>query len=413
MHLFRKKPNPNPAHSIAKELEINPALLIRRDDISIGQQLGKGGFGTVFKAAIPGNDRCVAKQINVARVSTKDLPLLRTELQVWSEVNHPNCLKFIGVSLEPKEYLLICELMEGGSLQEANERAFCSRRPPLEAALIVARLQSIASAMVYLHDRSIIHRDLKSGNILLAKGAERLVVADFGLARYCGREGGEQMTAETGSYRWMAPEVMRHESYDRPCDVYSFAILAWEIMTYDVPFNTMSPVEAAFAVALHSERPQLPRHCPAALASLVAASWHQEAAKRPTFTQVHSSLREIAISLMTETASNAPTAAPAATPAAATSSGSAATLPRSPSKRKLAGDSDDSRHDSTDGGGASGLPRVSSKRKMSGELGATSPRIKRPESISSGLNSLVNLRDASGHGGKSDSSQSAAITPCA
>lgn len=397
MHLFRKKPNSSEqAQSLAKSLEINPSLLIRREDINIGQQLGKGGFGTVFRATLTGNakfSQCVAKQINVARVSTKDLPLLRTELQIWSEVDHPNCLKFIGVSLEPKEYLLMCELMEGGSLQEWNERAFGARRAPLEASKILARLHMITSAMDYLHDRAIIHRDLKSGNILLAKGTERLVVADFGLARYC-CEGVEQMTAETGSYRWMAPEVMRHEPYDRPCDVYSFAILAWEIITYDIPFNAMSPVEAAFAVALRAERPQLPRHCPVSLASLIRACWHQEASKRPSFKQVHDSLREISLAEIACKDSAAAAPSRSAGPA----------LTRTPSKRKLEGE------EAGGASGASGLPRVSSKRKMSGEL----PELpmKRPESISSGLNSLVNIRDGSAHG-KSDHGKSAAITPCA
>ena len=58
------------------------------------------------------------------------------------------------------------------------------------------------------------------------------------------------MTAETGSYRWMAPEVIRHEEYDKRCDVYSFAILAWEMLTYRVPFDNMSTFPAPFRDSL-------------------------------------------------------------------------------------------------------------------------------------------------------------------
>ena len=113
----------------------------------------------------------------------------------------------------------------------------------------------------HLHSRSIIHRDLKSANILLEKGSERVVVADFGLARYCAGASAMEMTAETGSYRWMAPEVIRHEPYHKPCDVYSFAIVVWELLTYTMPFADQSPVEAAMGVAVRSERPPIPTQC--------------------------------------------------------------------------------------------------------------------------------------------------------
>jgi len=81
----------------------------------------------------------------------------------------------------------------------------------------------------------------------------------------------------------MAPEVIRHEIYGKPCDVYSFAIMAWEMLTYRIPFDNMMPVEAAFAVAREAKRPPIPSSCPSPVSQMLTACWSQDANHRPTF----------------------------------------------------------------------------------------------------------------------------------
>jgi len=94
------------------------------------------------------------------------------------------------------------------------------------------------------------------------------------------------MTAETGSYRWMAPEVIRHEPYGTGCDVYSFGVLCWEMLSYSIPFPQHTPVEVALSVATKGVRPEIPAHSPRVLVDLIEQCWQQQALLRPSFAKV-------------------------------------------------------------------------------------------------------------------------------
>jgi serine/threonine protein kinase len=129
----------------------------------------------------------VAKQIAPARLAAKDLPLLQNEMCLWAQLDHPNCVKFFGVCFEPTEYYyLLCEFMPGGSLFDRHHalRAQSMRPAPPQTPQMLIEMRQIAEAMDHLHNKKILHRDLKSANVLLAEDG-RLVVADFGLVRYC------------------------------------------------------------------------------------------------------------------------------------------------------------------------------------------------------------------------------------
>ena len=91
----------------------------------------------------------------------------------------------------------------------------------------------------------------------------------------------------------MAPEVIRHESYSSNADVYSFGIVLWQLITREVPFATMTPIQAAFAVA-GGQRPEIPSSTPPRLAEIIRACWDQDSHKRPSFTYVAMALAEYA-----------------------------------------------------------------------------------------------------------------------
>jgi hypothetical protein len=113
-------------------------------------------------------------------------------------------------------------------------------------------------------------------------------VADFGVARRLS-SCSESMTAETGTYRWMAPEVIRHSRYDHRVDLYSFAIVLWEMLSGKLPYGELSPIAAAAAVVVEHLRPPVadaPADTPAELVALMVKCWDVAPAVRPEFEAV-------------------------------------------------------------------------------------------------------------------------------
>ncbi len=142
--------------------------------------------------------------------------------------------------------------------------------------------------MAYLHSKNVIHRDLKPDNILIDEDG-RAKVADFNLS--ITHTGAEELTGETGTYRWMAPEVIRHEPYSINSDIYSFALVLWQLVTREIPFHGYTPVQAAFAVARDGARPSIPDHLPEYIGRIITCCWEQDQVKRPSFAKVSLALQ--------------------------------------------------------------------------------------------------------------------------
>jgi len=255
-----------------------------------GDLIGEGGFAKVKMCRVNGEE-AVCKQIQSKKLDDETIYLLKNEVTIWAQLAHENIVSFLGMTSSDKQIWLLCEFMPDGSLFQRHERKRAARAALPSERELLDSMQQIASGMDYLHslDPPVLHRDLKSPNILVH--GSRLAIADFGLARYQERSD-NQMTAETGSYRWMAPEVIRHEKYDAHCDVYSFAVLVWEMLTYSVPFEGMTPVEAAFAVAKHGKRPALPEGAPERITDVIKMCWMQDASMRPSFRKISKAIAE-------------------------------------------------------------------------------------------------------------------------
>ena len=152
-------------------------------------------------------------------------------------------LQFIAACKKPPVYCIITEYMSQGTL-----RMYLNKKEPysLSVETILRLALDISRGMEYLHSQGVIHRDLKSNNLLL-NDEMRVKVADFGTS--CLETRCRETKGNMGTYRWMAPEMIKEKPYTRKVDVYSFGIVLWELTTALLPFQGMTPVQAAFAVA--------------------------------------------------------------------------------------------------------------------------------------------------------------------
>lgn len=203
------------------------------------------------------------------------------------KVRHKNVVQFIGACTKPPNLCILTEFMPGGSVYDfLHKQKGTFKFPSLLKVAI-----DISKGMNYLHQNNIIHRDLKAANLLMDEN-EVVKVADFGVARVKAQSG--VMTAETGTYRWMAPEVIEHRPYDHKADVFSFGVVLWELLTGKVPYDYLTPLQAAVGVVQKGLRPTIPKNTHPRLAELLERCWQQDPTLRPDFTEILVILQDLA-----------------------------------------------------------------------------------------------------------------------
>lgn len=150
--------------------------------------------------------------------------------------------QFVAACRKPPVYCVVTEYLSEGSLR-AYLRKLEGKTMSLQQ--LIAFALDIARGMEYIHAQGIIHRDLKPENVLISEES-RLKIADFGIA--CEEAYRDVFTDDPGTYRWMAPEMIKRKYYGRKVDVYSFGLILWEMVTGTIPYEDMTPIQAAYAV---------------------------------------------------------------------------------------------------------------------------------------------------------------------
>ncbi|XP_059668131.1 serine/threonine-protein kinase STY13 [Cornus florida] len=274
----------------APQLTIDESLLVDPKLLFIGSKIGEGAHGKVYEGRY-GNQIVAIKVLNRGNTSDERASLenrFAREVTMMSRVKHENLVKFIGACKDPL-MVIVTELLPGMSLR----KYLVGIRPnQLDIRVALSFALDIARAMDCLHANGIIHRDLKPDNLLLTANQKSVKLADFGLARE--ESVTEMMTAETGTYRWMAPELYstvtlrqgEKKHYNNKVDVYSFGIVFWELLTNRMPFEGMSNLQAAYAAAFKQERPSLPEDISPDLAFIIQSCWVEDPNMRPSFSQI-------------------------------------------------------------------------------------------------------------------------------
>ncbi|XP_006365301.1 serine/threonine-protein kinase STY8-like isoform X2 [Solanum tuberosum] len=274
--------------------EIDPTEL----DFSNSAIIGKGSFGEIIKACWRGTP--VAVKRILPNLSDDQLVIqdFRHEVNLLVKLRHPNVVQFLGAVTEKKPLMLITEYLRGGDLHQ-----YLKGKGALSPSTAVNFALDIARGLAYLHNEPnvVIHRDLKPRNVLLVNSsADHLKVGDFGLSKLIRVQNSHdvyKMTGETGSYRYMAPEVFKHRKYDKKVDVFSFAMIFYEMLEGDPPLSHYEPYEAAKYVA-EGHRPMFrAKGLTPELKELVEQCWAKDVNKRPSFLEILKTLEKIKLGL--------------------------------------------------------------------------------------------------------------------
>ncbi|KAF3796070.1 Serine/threonine-protein kinase [Nymphaea thermarum] len=275
--------------------------------LDVKNVIAHGTYGTVYRGVYDGQDVAVklldwgedglSNEAETAALRAS----FKQEVAVWHKLDHPNVTKFVGASMGTSELKIPARSSSNNFHETIPARACCvvveylpagtlkqylikNRRRKLAFKVVIQIALDLSRGLSYLHSRKIVHRDVKTENMLL-DSSRTLKIADFGVARV-EAQNPKDMTGETGTLGYMAPEVLNGKPYNRKCDVYSFGICLWEIYCCEMPYPDLSFAEVSSAVVRQNLRPEVPRCCPNSLATIMKKCWDANPDKRPDMDEV-------------------------------------------------------------------------------------------------------------------------------
>lgn len=221
------------------------------DNYVLGDELGQGGFSVVVEATSKKDGCKYAVKIIDKNIIKEDIKLLKREIEIMKQVDHPNILKLHEIYEEDEKFYIVMELVNGSELfDRIVEKGFYSERNAIHV------VRQILEAVSYLHSKGIAHRDLKPENLLCSGTDDNEVVkiADFGLSKIQTDE--DVLTTSCGTPGYVAPEVLLSEVYDESVDMWGIGIITYILLAGYPPFydeNNPSDDTALFEKVINVE----------------------------------------------------------------------------------------------------------------------------------------------------------------
>lgn len=289
------------ANKILQEsiIESQHHWIIKSKEIDIEKQIGFGGSSEVFLGIYRGCEVAI-KKLKLYEVKEESLKEFKREISTLMLLRHPNLVLFMGAVIEPENISIVTEYCHGGTLFSLLHQR---RSIDISWEFRVSILLEIAIGMNFLHTNNpfIIHRDLKSLNILLTEKIEKtgdkskIKISDFGLSKAIyGKE--TLHTGNLGTCHWMPPEVIENKKYTIKADIYSFGIIIWECLSRQTPYSEMSQQQISYHVSVKKGRPDcslIPNDAPFGLKILMEKCWDDEPSLRPSFESIVTYLRKL------------------------------------------------------------------------------------------------------------------------
>ncbi|PHT57957.1 hypothetical protein CQW23_00320 [Capsicum baccatum] len=217
----------------------------------------------------------------------------KKEIDIMKRLRHPNVLLFMGGASSQEKIAIVTEYMPRGCLFKALHK----NNQPLDLKRRLRMSLDVSRGMSYLHRRNppIVHRDLKSSNLLVDK-SWTVKVGDFGLSKL---KHATFLTANSGrgTPQWMAPEVLRNEPSTEKSDVFSFGVILWELMTESIPWKDLNPLQVVGVVGFMDGRLDIPQELDPRVSAIILECWQSEPELRPSFEDISRRMAEIILSL--------------------------------------------------------------------------------------------------------------------
>ncbi|XP_042411882.1 probable serine/threonine-protein kinase SIS8 [Zingiber officinale] len=258
------------------------------EDLQIGERIGLGSYGEVYRADWNCTEVAVKKFLDQDLYGDA-LEQFRYEVKIMSRLRHPNVVLFMGAVTRPPNLSILTEFLPRGSLYRLLHRP----NTQLDEKRRLKMALDVAKGMNYLHTShpTIVHRDLKSPNLLVDKNWV-VKVCDFGLSRLK-HHTFLSSKSTSGTPEWMAPEVLRNEPSNEKCDVYSFGVILWELATLHKPWSGMNSMQVVGAVGFQNRRLEIPNDIDPVVAQIITDCWESEPNKRPSFAQLLTPLKQL------------------------------------------------------------------------------------------------------------------------
>jgi len=253
---------------------------IPRMDVFMGQKLGGGQYGEVYKAEYKKYGVTVA--VKTLKEDQTDVDEFLKEADMMKKIKHTNLVKLIGVCTRETPIYIITEFMPLGNLLEFLRQA---DKADLPATTLLYMASQVACAMKYLEDKNFIHRDLAARNCLVGEN-HAIKVADFGLARSVQQDYYKAHSGAKFPIKWTSPEALAYNKFSTKSDVWAFGVLMWEIATYGMSPYPGRDLNQVFGLIQDGYRMECPEGCPDPAYKLMLDCWQWEAVDRPTFVDI-------------------------------------------------------------------------------------------------------------------------------